>query len=1266
MRPAARWWMPRTGLAAWFCLAAAGTATWSEAEEPKPADGAKDGAAAAATADGKSTPAPAPAVPWRAVPRLLVTPVFGQATDLLWRNGESLAGSLVAADPAGLSWKSDRFTGPLRMDPKVLDSIRFSTALLDREGEFQVTLLNGGAITGFPEKADADTLTLRTGHFGTIVVRQDRIVSMERVAGPGILAAGPQALLKGVPGSGGNNVPTPWYFAAAGRVASPVFNQGMKLPVKLPEKCHAELVMRCEGVPTFSMSLGVKEGACLLECWGDELVLSDGENFSSAGKVFGPDDRSAHLRVTWDRSTGKAVLYHADGRVLAELAGKPAMPPPDGQPVVKPEKPKKSGKSGGLLGLVGQLLGVPQEVYVEPEREVEAPIERGFVFQNKGAGVLVDQFSVTEWNGAPLPALKSGIAAVETAEAQTEGVLTKIEGEKATFKKPDGADVEVPLASVLAVRWNRTATMDRDPSQTEYWYADGDFIRGTLVAGNGEAVKIQTDFAEAPLEAKAPGSRWLRLPSPTLTEVEKKAVTPLERLDVLAVGKWQLHGTIKPSGTGPLPPFQPVGALEPVAPAAAAAVVLTWVRPEPGKPAPPPDKKPEQVAEALLPPPVLPSRAKPSTPPTPRPPALKRDMALLHLRGKESLPVKLNGVTRDKVEFSWAATETRELPTADVQALQFPGPVLGPTGFDSPVWTAVGSAGQKPVREGTSIVLAPNAGVSHPFIMQGSGFSFQMKRREGQGLSTIRVKLETMAGDRASGDTSFLIGDFGGTIYCGQETSEGQMNSQEEVSAPNAGNVIRIENSDPKNVQLYVNDVLVCTAVRDAKNKKKRGTGVIIESASLWGNSVGTTELADFQSGQSRFLAAPPSFAEDAKKEALLVPRLRRDDPPRQILIGLNGDLLRGEIEAMTSTHLAFRAGIENFKVPLDRVAAAVWVKKPDPSKPAKSGKSAEDSKEEAAEKPAAPEGGRRRVILGNGVGRIAKEAGLPTEAADPEKAKEQAKSGEAGPQWIDLTNGGRIALKIGEWSADTLTGTHPLLGVCRIPMAEVDTVSISVPVITGAQALLSDWTLELTPDPVLPAGAEGGGDGGGASPMVGKKAENFKLPLMEGGEFVLESQKGKVVVLDFWASWCGPCVKGLPGLITAMGEFPPDQVAFVGVNQGETKDTVKKFLTARGLNFSVAMDADQKAASKYGVEGIPHTVVVGPEGNVAFVKTGYTEDGDKQIADAVKKALASGGVSTAPAPAPATEPAPAPAPAPAKEAAPAEPVEKAGAGVLK
>ena len=84
----------------------------------------------------------------------------------------------------------------------------------------------------------------------------------------------------------------------------------------------------------------------------------------------------------------------------------------------------------------------------------------------------------------------------------------------------------------------------------------------------------------------------------------------------------------------------------------------------------------------------------------------------------------------------------------------------------------------------------------------------------------------------------------------------------------------------------------------------------------------------------------------------------------------------------------------------------------------------------------------------------------------------------------------------------------------------------------------------------------------------------------------------------------------------------PSDKVKLVGINQGEGPELVKRFLEARGLKLGVALDTDQGVGRKYGVDAIPRTIVVGPDGKVAWEQPGYDPDGESGATDVIRKLL--------------------------------------------
>ena len=129
-----------------------------------------------------------------------------------------------------------------------------------------------------------------------------------------------------------------------------------------------------------------------------------------------------------------------------------------------------------------------------------------------------------------------------------------------------------------------------------------------------------------------------------------------------------------------------------------------------------------------------------------------------------------------------------------------------------------------------------------------------------------------------------------------------------------------------------------------------------------------------------------------------------------------------------------------------------------------------------------------------------------------------------------------------------------------------------------------------------------------GQDDMTGKEAPPIELELLDGGTFNLADHKGKdIVVLDFWASWCGPCRIGLPIAAEVVQQFADKNVVLYAVNLRETPEQVKTFLETTKLDLKVPMDKDGKIGLKYGAESIPRMVIVGKDGQIAVAHTGVS-----------------------------------------------------------
>lgn len=1120
--------------------------------------------------------------PVRAVPRLLMPPASSTHTRMTWWNGESLRGEFHTAKEAAISWKSPLFDQPVTVKQEVIRRIDYSGGFQRAEGNFRLALTDGSHLTGELEKLDADTVTFNSAACGVLTVKRDTVVTLERIGGEGITAAGPLAIVpdKGVarapdagfPGNAGN-AGIPLFLAAAGRAASPGFNLASTRILDLPAKSMVDLMLLTEGIPDFKLLAATSRDFAGVETWGDELVLLLGERFASAGNVFKDTDRMAHVRLAWDQAGERAALYSGEGKLLAEIA------PVQAPPVETPKKENQPRPSGGWLR---RLFGGDEPPQPTPNNEQRQKPAKGVTLLNKGSGVAIERFAVSEWTGGAPPAAIINAACVETDSEIIAGEPASFSDGKLTVRAA-GGEREIPLAKVRAIRWQREIKSGRDTTQADLWFSDGNLLRGKLTGVQDDKATVETSFSAEPVTTALARCRAVILPEPA----KKDDGATLAKLDIIRAGETALHGTIQPQG-GELPHFLPVGAETALLPVASTDLTMTRALDA--------DEK------------------------------FQRSPALLHVKSKETLPVTLQSVSREKIEFTWDAAEHHTLDISQLHAVQFSAPAPDGKGFDGAGWRSLTDDGKGVTRKSDAVVLQPGAGIGHPWLLQGSDINFRMGQDSGGGLAGIRIRLFCQGTERETSQVNFLIGDFGGQIYCGLERTEGQFSSSTQVHGEGPANIRFTFNGDK--IEMWVNKVRAvettiaaanANAGRAAKAVKKGGTGIIIESASLWGNQMGAVKLMDLSMDLSPCMAGPPAFSEEAKKEALLLPRLRREDPPRQVLIGRNGDLLRGEIEGLTTTHLAFRSGLENFNVPVDRVAAAVWLivpPKPEPKKdapaPKKKDKDGDDGEILA---PLADDDSVFIVVKAPIVPAAEKKEKKPEPKKDEPK-EEKKPAPKPGLQWLDLTNGGRLSLKVDSWTAEAVTGQHPLLGKCIIPRNLVHHFTLKEPPPPAALSALSEWKLTPTPDPVPPE------DDGKESPLAGKAAPDFKLLMLEGDDFDLSKAKGKVVVLDFWATWCGPCVKSLPGIIEAMAEFPSGDVMFIAVNQGESKDQVKKFLTARGWQMPVAFDADQKVAKKFNVEGIPHTVVIDRDGKIAFTKTGAAPDSAKKIAAAVQQAL--------------------------------------------
>jgi peroxiredoxin len=179
-------------------------------------------------------------------------------------------------------------------------------------------------------------------------------------------------------------------------------------------------------------------------------------------------------------------------------------------------------------------------------------------------------------------------------------------------------------------------------------------------------------------------------------------------------------------------------------------------------------------------------------------------------------------------------------------------------------------------------------------------------------------------------------------------------------------------------------------------------------------------------------------------------------------------------------------------------------------------------------------------------------------------------------------------------------------------------------------------WRLVLSLAIVLlglvlnPSLTPAGEDKGGVKAMEGRPSPDFSLEGLDGKPFKLSENKGKVVVVDLWATWCGPCVKSLPDLqkLSEDKSLASRGLVVVAPNVGEDKPTIKEFIEKNKYTLTVLVDEKTTLANALGVSGIPTKLVIGRDGIIRKVLVGNVPavgdqpSSEDQLKQAIEAAL--------------------------------------------
>lgn len=139
---------------------------------------------------------------------------------------------------------------------------------------------------------------------------------------------------------------------------------------------------------------------------------------------------------------------------------------------------------------------------------------------------------------------------------------------------------------------------------------------------------------------------------------------------------------------------------------------------------------------------------------------------------------------------------------------------------------------------------------------------------------------------------------------------------------------------------------------------------------------------------------------------------------------------------------------------------------------------------------------------------------------------------------------------------------------------------------------------------------------------VMADTAPDFTLPSNSGDNVRLAEQRGQVVMLNFWASWCGPCRREMPLLDGIYERYKSAGFVLYGVNVEEENSEAKKLLQLLGVTFPILYDTESKVSSLYQVDAMPTTVLIDKKGEIRYVNRGYKPGDETKYREQIRELI--------------------------------------------
>jgi peroxiredoxin len=149
----------------------------------------------------------------------------------------------------------------------------------------------------------------------------------------------------------------------------------------------------------------------------------------------------------------------------------------------------------------------------------------------------------------------------------------------------------------------------------------------------------------------------------------------------------------------------------------------------------------------------------------------------------------------------------------------------------------------------------------------------------------------------------------------------------------------------------------------------------------------------------------------------------------------------------------------------------------------------------------------------------------------------------------------------------------------------------------------------------IVAASAAFAADSGGPAPA-------FTLTALTGGQTALSQYKGQVVLVNFWATWCGPCQQEMPLLDQMYKKYKPAGFTLIGVNVDKEEPAVKELLARKPVSFPVLLDPANQVSKAYHVDEMPSSVIIDRKGDIRYIHRGYRPGDENDYQDRIRQLI--------------------------------------------